>query len=319
MWVIEAESLPSPCPSEHSDHTRHLRVALVQTRWHDSIEEHRDVLADGIETAARCGAEIVFLPELTMMRYLADCRPPRTDRSSLAESLDHGDSSTFFKIMSAGNKIFVNGSIFEKIGDDAQRGFNSSVLFSPEGDIAQVTRKMHIPVTAGYYEDEYFEQGPAEPDGASYPVVSLPIPGEPRLGMPTCWDEWFPETARMYALQGAELLSYPTAIGSEPDFPNFDTEPLWEAAIRGNAIANGLFMIVPNRYGNEGNITFYGSSFIADPFGRVLVQAPRDSDAVLIANLDLGQREDWLELFPFFKTRRPESYDIIADKNLGIN
>ncbi len=78
-------------------------------------------------------------------------------------------------------------------------------------------------------------------------------------------------------------------------------------------------MIVPNRYGNEGNITFYGSSFIADPFGRVLVQAPRDSDAVLIANLDLGQREDWLELFPFFKTRRPESYDIIADKNLGIN
>ena len=126
--------------------------------------------------------------------------------------------------------------------------------------------------------------------------------------MPTCWDEWFSEPARIYGLQGVEILSYPTAIGSEPDYPDFDTQPLWEQVIRGNGIANGLFMVVPNRYGNEGKITFYGSSFISDPYGRVLAQAPREGDAVLVATLDLAQRQDWLELFPFYTTRRPGSY-----------
>ena len=103
-------------------------------------------------------------------------------------------------------------------------------------------------------------------------------------------------------------LCYPTAIGSEPDHPDFDTQPLWQQVIVGNGIANGLFMIVPNRYGTEGLITFYGSSFISDPYGRVLAQAPRDEAAVLVADLDLAQRRDWLDLFPFLATRRPDSY-----------
>ena len=104
------------------------------------------------------------------------------------------------------------------------------------------------------------------------------------------------------------MLCYPTAIGSEPDHPDFDTQPLWQQVIVGNGIANGLFMVVPNRFGTEGLITFYGSSFIADPYGRILVQAPRDEAAVLVADLDLAQRRDWLELFPFLATRRPDSY-----------
>ncbi len=104
------------------------------------------------------------------------------------------------------------------------------------------------------------------------------------------------------------MLCYPTAIGSEPDHPDFDTQPLWQQVIVGNGIANGLFMVVPNRFGTEGLITFYGSSFISDPYGRVLVQAPRDEAAVLVADLDLAQRRDWLELFPFLETRRPDSY-----------
>ncbi len=166
------------------------------------------------------------------------------------------------------------------------------------------TRKTHIPVTAGYFEDQYFRPGPADD---AYPVVEIADPAV-RLGLPTCWDEWFPEVARLYSLGGAQLLCYPTAIGSEPDHPDFDTQPLWQQVIVGNAVANGLFVVVPNRYGTEGLITFYGSSFIADPYGRVLVQAPRDEAAVLVADLDLAQRDDWLALFPFLSTRRPDSY-----------
>ncbi|MCI1674581.1 MAG: hypothetical protein LKI34_10250 [Bifidobacterium tibiigranuli] len=352
MQVLTAEALPSLCPSARSDRSRSVTVGLVQTRWHEDADEHRRVLAEGIADAAQAGAKIVFLQELTMMRYMADTRPTGS-RSASAESLEDGPSVRFLREQAQRNGIFINGSIFEKTGADAEHGYNTSALVSPAGELVQRTRKMHIPVTSGYYEDEYFAPGPAasqavgqaasrrdcdcagsgDADKTSqnhgddapactqacpgsgdvsapnpYPVVSVDLPGIPRLGLPTCWDEWFPETARLYGLGGAEMLSYPTAIGSEPDYPDFNTEPLWEQVIRGNAIANGLFMVVPNRYGNEGTVTFYGSSFICDPFGRMLVQAPREGDAVLVAQLDLAQREDWLTLFPFYATRRPESY-----------
>ena len=128
------------------------------------------------------------------------------------------------------------------------------------------------------------------------------------MGLPTCWDEWFPEVARNYGLRGADLLCYPTAIGSEPDHPDFNTRPLWQSVIVGHAIANGLFIAVPNRTGMEGLIRFYGGSFIADPFGRILVEAPEDEEVALVAEIDLSHRQDWLQLFPFFATRRPDTY-----------
>jgi N-carbamoylputrescine amidase len=137
--------------------------------------------------------------------------------------------------------------------------------------------------------------------------------GEAQVGFPTCWDQWFPELARAYSLGGAEIIVYPTAIGSEPDHPDFDTQPLWEKVIVGNGVANGTFMVAVNRIGEEGPLTFYGSSFISDPYGRVLVKAPRDRSAVLVADLDLDQRRDWLSLFPFLTTRRPDTYDALTD------
>ncbi len=207
----------------------------------------------------------------------------------------------------------MHASLYERApaadGTDDGLGFNTAVVVAPSGEIVARTRKTHIPVTAGYYEDKYFRPGPPED---AYPVVALDDPAV-RLGLPTCWDEWFPEVARLYSLGGAQVLCYPTAIGSEPDHPDFDTQPLWQQVIVGNGIANGLFMVVPNRYGTEGLITFYGSSFISDPYGRVLVQAPRDEAAVLVADLDLAQRDDWLELFPFLATRRPDSYAALAE------
>jgi N-carbamoylputrescine amidase len=181
----------------------------------------------------------------------------------------------------------------------------------PDGTLLARTRKLHIPVTSGYHEDRYFPPG----DGG-YPVVGVE---RARVGFPTCWDQWFPELARAYSLAGAEVLVYPTAIGSEPDHPGFDTQPLWQRVIVGNGIANGTFMVAVNRIGTERvradapAITFYGSSFISDPYGRVLVQAPRDEPAVIVADLDLDARSDWLELFPFLTTRRPDTYGPLVD------
>jgi N-carbamoylputrescine amidase len=134
------------------------------------------------------------------------------------------------------------------------------------------------------------------------------------FGFPTCWDQWFPELARAYSLEGAEVLVYPTAIGSEPAHPGFDTEPLWQQVIVANGIANATFMVAVNRIGTEPPLEFYGSSFISDPYGRILVQAPRSEPAVLVADLDLDARRDWLELFPFFATRRPDTYQPLLQR-----
>jgi N-carbamoylputrescine amidase len=207
----------------------------------------------------------------------------------------------------------VHASLYERADADDGLGYNTAIVVAPDGELVQRTRKLHIPVTAGYYEDHYFRPGPASGDGDPFPVISLPFEGgEAALGAPTCWDQWFPELARAYSLAGAEILIYPTAIGSEPDHPGFDTEPLWQQVIIGNGIANGTFMVAVNRIGVEDPITFYGSSFISDPYGRVLVQAPRDRPAVLVADLELDQRRDWLELFPFLTTRRPDAYGTLT-------
>jgi N-carbamoylputrescine amidase len=204
--------------------------------------------------------------------------------------------------------VHVHASLYEREDGEDGLGYNTAILVDPAGELVSRTRKLHIPISAGYYEDRYFRPGPAGAD--AFPVSTL---GDARLGLPTCWDQWFPELARAYSLQGADVLVYPTAIGSEPDHPDFDTEPLWEQVMIGNAIANGVFIVAVNRTGEEPPLRFYGSSFICDPYGRKLVQAPRDEPAVLVADLDLDQRRDWLELFPFLTTRRPDAYGPLAE------
>ncbi|GAA4947756.1 hydrolase [Streptomonospora halophila] len=311
MQLITAESTDSPARVAEPSRAP-LTVGLVQTRWHTDPAEHLRALTTGIRTAARAGASLVCLPELTLSRYPADTRPTG-EAAAAAEDLQTGPTYSFAATAAADVGVAVHASLFERADGPDGRGYNTAILVHPDGTLLGRTRKLHIPVTAGYYEDHYFRGGPAEPD--PHPVVELPVAGaqEPaRLGLPTCWDQWFPEVARAYSLAGAEILVYPTAIGSEPDHPGFDTGPLWRRVIVGNGIANGTFMVVPNRWGDEGVITFYGSSFISDPYGRVLVSAPRDADAVLVAPLDLDQRRDWLTLFPFLATRRPDAYGILT-------
>ncbi|WP_210687453.1 nitrilase-related carbon-nitrogen hydrolase [Mycolicibacterium sp. GESEQ-9] len=281
-----------------------LRVGLVQHRWRPEVDKLTKVLRDGIDRAAGAGATAVFLPEITLLRYPADT-PAGRNPGDAAEDLTGGPTFALAAEAAQANGIFVHASLYEKAPAADGLGYNTAILVSPSGELVGRTRKMHIPISAGYYEDTYFRPGPADDD--PYPVYDPEGLGA-RIGLPTCWDEWFPEVARNYSLGGAEMVVYPTAIGSEPVFPAFDTQPLWQQVIVANGISSGLFMVVPNRTGDEGTVSFYGSSFISDPYGRVLVQAPRDEEAVLVADLDLDQRRDWLELFPFLVTRRPDSY-----------
>jgi N-carbamoylputrescine amidase len=281
-----------------------VRIGAVQECWHPDSDEHLEALAAGIRRAAERGAQLVCMQELTLSRYFAtDPRGPRA-AGAQPEALPGGPTYEFAARMAAETGAHIHASLYERAEADDGLGFNTAIVVAPDGALLARTRKLHIPLTAGYHEDRYFRAGPGE--GCDpYPPIAL---AGARFGLPTCWDQWFGEVARAYSLKDADVLVYPTAIGSEPDHPEFDTQPLWEQVIRGNAIANGVFMVAVNRIGEEPPLRFYGSSFICDPYGRKLVQAPRDRPAVLVAELDLDQREDWLELFPFLRTRRPDTY-----------
>ncbi len=286
-----------------------IRIGAVQERWHPDPDEHLEALAAGVRLAAERGAQLVCLQELTLSRYFAtDPRGPIAAGAE-PEALPGGPTYEFAARMAAETGAHIHASLYERADADDGLGFNTAIVVAPDGALLARTRKLHIPLTAGYHEDRYFRAGPGE--GCDpYPVITL---AGARFGLPTCWDQWFGEVARAYSLEGADVLVYPTAIGSEPDHPAFDTQPLWEQVIRGNAIANGIFMVAVNRIGEESPLRFYGSSFICDPYGRMLVQAPRDQAAVLVAELDLDQREDWLELFPFLQTRRPDVYGRLTE------
>jgi N-carbamoylputrescine amidase len=309
-----AAPAPLPSPARTRPPRRPLfRIAAVQERWHPDPEEHAGALAAGIRRAASEGAELICLQELTLTRYFAvDPRGPLAAGAE-PEELPGGPTHRFAADLAKETGVHVHASLYERAEGDDGLGYNTAIIVAPDGELVAATRKLHIPVSAGYHEDRYFRPGP----GGGDPFAVVPL-GSAHLGLPTCWDQWFPEVARAYSLAGADVLVYPTAIGSEPEHPDFDTQPLWEQVIVGNAIANGVFMVAVNRIGDEPPLRFYGSSFICDPYGRKLVQAPRDESAVLIADLDLDQRRDWLELFPFLTTRRPDAYARLAEASAQL-
>jgi N-carbamoylputrescine amidase len=333
--VEEIRLIRAPEPPESLARTRPaerppFRIAAVQHRWHPDPAEHQGALAEGIRMAAGEGAQLVCLQELTLSRYFAVDPGGPEAAGAEPEDLPGGRTFEFAALMARETGVHVHASLYERADEGDGLGFNTAIVVSPAGELVARTRKLHIPVTAGYHEDRYFRPGPG--DSEAFPLVPLElhqilapeqpksdaVRGEVQFGLPTCWDQWFPEVARAYSLEGADVLVYPTAIGSEPDHPEFDTQPLWQHVIVGNGIANGVFMVAVNRIGNEPPLTFYGSSFISDPYGRILVQAPRNEPAVLVADLDLDQRRDWLELFPFLTTRRPDAYASLAEKATDV-
>ena len=301
--ITALSPLPSPART-HAPRRRPWRVGLVQDRWHPDPEEHRASLAAGVELAVGEGARLVCLQELTLSPYFAVDPAALEDARAREESIPDGPTCRFAAELAARTGAWVHASLYEH-AEDGGLGYNTAVCMGPDGELLARTRKLHIPRTEGYREDVFFRPG-----DTGYPVAEV---GEARVAFPTCWDQWFPELARAYSLAGADVIVYPTAIGSEPDHPDFDTQPLWQHTIVAHGIANGAFIVAVNRIGEEPPLTFYGSSFISDPYGRVLVQAPRDRPAVLVAELDLDQGRDWLELFPLLATRRPDTYGSLVD------
>jgi N-carbamoylputrescine amidase len=290
------DPLPSPARAEPPSGRPPLRLGAVQCAWDPDPTSHRETLAAGIRLAADAGARVICLQELTLSPYFAVV-PDDPDAPSRAEDVGDGPTSRFAAEMAAETGAIVHASLYER--DPGGPGFNTAIAVDPSGTVRARTRKVHIPQFPLYHEDRYFAPG-----DTGYPVVELEGAS---FGFPTCWDQWYPELARIYSLEGAEILVYPTAIGMDPHELDYDTMPAWRHIITANGMANATFMVAVNRIGTEGPTTFYGSSFVSDPYGRIVVEAPRDESAVLVADLDLDQRRDWLT-FGLFDTRRPDQY-----------
>lgn len=269
-----------------------LRVALVQEQWHEHAKEHQDSLASGIFSAAQQGAELVCLQELTLSPYF--CTRSDVDPTPYMEDIHSGPTAQFVSQMAKAHKVCITASLFEKAG------YNTAVAFNNQGKLIAITRKQHIPSGEKYHENFYFKPG-----DSNYPIHN--IAGH-QFGLPTCYDQWFPELSRIYGLKGTEILVYPTAIGGEPTAPGFDSQPMWQKVMIAQGIMSNTFIIAVNRIGCEDDLQFYGSSFISTPMGEILAQAPRNESAVLVADLDFSQRELWGRLFPFAQQREPATY-----------
>ena len=269
-----------------------LTVGLVQERWYENQREHQEKLAAGIYSAAQQGATLVCLQELTLSPYF--CTRSDVDGTTYMEDIHSGPTAQFVSTCAKKAAVFITASFFDK------EGYNTAVAYDPAGQLIAITRKQHIPSGEKYHEDYYFKPG-----DSNYPVHTF---AGHRFGLPTCYDQWFPELSRIYGLKNSEVLIYPTAIGGEPTAPGFDTQPMWQKVMVAQGIMSNNFIIAVNRVGCEDDLTFYGSSFISNPMGDILVQAPRNEPAVLVAELDFDQRALWGRLFPFSQQRQPDTY-----------
>ena len=272
-----------------------IHIALVQGHWTGEQSSTKALYRALATEAAETGADLICLPEFTILPYFPGLRDSAGFR--WAESLPGGVSERFFGELARELRITIIGSLFER--DESGRYWDTATIHKPDGNLAHFTRKVHIPSGEGYHETDYF--GGAD----EFPVHELE---KVKLAAPTCYDQWFPELARIYALEGAELIAYPTAIGSEPSASDFDSAAAWQTVMRGHAVANGVFVAACNRVGRENAVTFYGSSFICDPLGNILAQAGRDSDQVIHAILKADLRQQYLALFPLLHQRLPQHY-----------
>jgi N-carbamoylputrescine amidase len=273
-------------------------VALVQTKCEDTPRQNLEKAVTRIRAAADDGAEIVCLPELFLTRYF--CQKEDLSCFELAEPVP-GPTTLALARAARERRVVVVASIFEKRAPGVFH--NTAVVLDADGTLVGKYRKMHIPDDPQYYEKFYFTPGDLgfRSFGTRFARVAPLV----------CWDQWFPEGARLCALAGAELLLYPTAIGwldDDPPDTYEDQRDAWEIAQRAHAIANGVFVAAVNRVGREGSLTFWGSSFVADPFGRVLARAPADREQTLLVSCDLSRIDEVRTHWPFWRDRRIDAY-----------
>lgn len=290
-----------------------LRVGLIQQTCGPDAEANRQKLADNIREAAAHGARLVVLQELHNTPYF--CQTEDVDNFDLAEPIP-GPSTEFFGALARELGIVLVTSLFERRA--AGLYHNTAVVFEADGTIAGQYRKMHIPDDPAYYEKFYFTPG----DQGFVPVKT----SVGTLGLQVCWDQWYPEGARLMALRGADLLIYPTAIGYEStDAPEEQERQreAWRTVMRGHAVANGLPVIAVNRTGFEpdpsghtGGIQFWGSSFVCGPQSEILAQAATDKEENVIADIDLTRSENVRRWWPFLRDRRIEAFDGLTKRFL---
>jgi N-carbamoylputrescine amidase len=283
---------------------RPVTLAVTQFACSWDLPANADRAEALLRRAAGQGAGVVLLQELFATPYF--CITERPEHFRLARPFSDHPLIARFAAVARELGVVLPLSFFEQSGP---AHFNSLAMIDADGRILGRYRKTHIPQGPGYQEKYYFSPG-----DSGYRVWDTAFG---RIGVGICWDQWFPEAARAMALMGAEMLLYPTAIGSEPAAPGYDSQPHWETVMRGHAAANILPLAASNRIGTETApegtaVTFYGASFIADQTGQVVERAARDAEAVLTARFDLEAIADLRRTWGLFRDRRPDTYGLLA-------
>lgn len=273
-----------------------VKLAVVQMSCSDVLGENLDKAERFVREAAAGGANIVLLQELFENLYFPQLE--REDLFALAHPADEHPFLERFGALAGELGVVLPVSFFERAN---QAYYNSLMMFDADGSPLGVYRKSHIPDGPGYEEKYYFNVGDTE--------IKAWTTRFGKIGVAICWDQWFPEVARAMALQGADLLLYPTAIGSEPqEAGGLETRDMWQRAMLGHAVSNCAFVAAANRVGQEGEARFYGSSFISDYKGEKLAEADQESETVIYAELDFAAARRFRAGFGFFRDRRPDLY-----------
>jgi N-carbamoylputrescine amidase len=288
-----------------------LKIGIVQQHNTADMEDNRQRLAASVEKAAQLGAQLIVLQELHNSLYF--CQTEDVSLFDLAEPIP-GPSTQFYGALAKKLGVVIVTSLFERRAPGVYH--NTAVVMETDGTIAGMYRKMHIPDDPAYYEKFYFTPG----DLGFHPIDT----SVGRLGVMVCWDQWYPEAARLMALQGAEMLIYPTAIGYESSDSADEQErqrEAWTTVQRGHAVANGLPVVAVNRVGLEpdpskqtNGITFWGSSFVAGPQGEMLFRAPNNEEAVAVVDIDIAHCETVRRWWPFMRDRRIDAYGEIVKR-----
>lgn len=285
---------------------REVKLGLIQMSAGDNPAANLEKALERIASAAKKGAQIVCLQELFRSRYF--CQTENHANFKLAESIP-GPTTEALGALASEHTIVIVASIFERRAAGIYH--NTAVVIDADGAIAGIYRKMHIPDDPLYYEKFYFTPG-----DLGFPSYQTRYA---KVGALVCWDQWFPEGARLAALGGAEILVYPTAIGWIPNEPRAVAQQqraAWELIQRSHAVANGVYVAAVNRVGREGKIKFWGNSFVAGPLGEIVAQAGGEREEVVLARCDLGKIEETRQSWPFLRDRRIDAYASLTSRTL---
>ena len=288
-----------------------LSVGIVQHSFNEDIDFNRARNLTAVENLAADGAKLVILSELHDSPYF--CQAENVDNFDYGQTLP-GDFTEFYGNAASENNVVLVTSTFERRAAGVYH--NTAVVFESDGSLAGIYRKMHIPDDPGFYEKFYFTPG----DLGFEPIET----SVGRLGVMVCWDQWYPEAARLMAMRGAEMLIYPTAIGWNPDDTHDEKarqRDAWVTIQRGHAVANGVPVISVNRCGFEedpssqtSGIDFWGSSFVAGPQGEILFEAPDNGPCEAVVDIDIARSENVRRWWPFFRDRRIDFYSDLVKR-----